>query len=413
VVGAVRDHPSDRRVALRTAVVEAENRGSALFPVLVSGPTSDTQPLGDGVLYDGKTAFGHVQWQTGIAAGVPADAQGIGLVVLRDFGRMLRSGETIDGQPSPLGRYDDTMIVGWSQAAWTVNTLVAEGFNVDPQRPRERVYDGAIALDGAGNWLAINRLADDGDPQQPYVRQDGVPLRVAQLLKRPATDPVFVDIANYTDFYRLRAAVSERPVPARYARVYRRYDWPAAHAGSLAGPGIVFGQYGCNGGTEVPLNLIDFRPYMRSVFAKLVSDVRAGRTAKSLPSSTRFALGPEPPASPEFNGLPATPVRVPRVSRDAQPLGGVRFVDVDVPLGRPSPVSLPPVSTRSITDVCGNFGGYEPFTAAQLQDRYGTLADYTARVDAQLDKLVRARYLLDQDRAGIATSLEAAYQAAP
>jgi hypothetical protein len=34
------------------------------------------------------------------------------------------------------------------------------------------------------------------------------------------------------------------------------------------------------------------------------------------------------------------------------------------------------------------------------------------RVNQQLDKLVRARYLLDQDRASIVTSLEAAYQAA-
>jgi hypothetical protein len=396
----------------RTAVVEAENRGAGLFPVLLSGPTSDAAPLGDGVLYDGDTAYGHVQWQTGIAAGVPADAQGIGLVVLRDFGRLLRHGETVQGQPSPLGRYDDTMIIGWSQAAWTVDTLVAEGFNVDPQRPGAGVYDGAIALDGAGNWLAINQLGDDGDPQEPYVRPDGVPLSPAQMLKRRATDPLFVDIANYTDFYRLRAGVSDRAVPPKLERVYRRYDWPAAHGGSLAGPGIVFGQYGCNGGTEVPLNLIDFRPYVRAVFANLVRDLGSGRSGDALPPSTRFSLGPEPPASPEFNGLPGKAVRVPRVNRDAQPVGGVRFVDVDLPLGRPTPVALPPVSTTSITDVCGNFGGYQPFTAAQLQDRYGTLSDYTTRVDKHLDKLVRAGYLLAQDRATIVAAQEAAFQAA-
>jgi hypothetical protein len=394
-------------------VVEATNRGAPLFPLLVNGPASETEPFGDGLLFEGRGAYARVQWQTGIAPGIPDDAQGIGLVALRDFGRLLRAGATVDGQPTELGRYDTAMLVGWSQAAWMVDTLVAEGFNVDPQRRGRGVYDGAIALDGAGNWLAINELGDDGAPQEPYARPDGVPLRPAQLLTRPATDPLFVDIANYTDFYRLRASVSDRDVPAKLRRLYRRYDWPAAHApGSIAGPAVVFGSYGCNGGTEVPLNPIDFRPYLRALFASLIGQVTQGRGAEGLPLSKRFALGPEPPASPLFNGLPGQVVRVPRVDRDAQPVGGVRFVDIEVPLGRPDPVSLPPVSTTSITDVCGNFGGYEPFTAAELQTRYGTLAEYTTRVEHQVDRLVEGGYLLAEDRASVLATRTAAFQAA-
>jgi Alpha/beta hydrolase domain len=407
----------------RTMVVEAENRGTPLVVQLLNGflsaggpPLTAVYPpgLGDAFMFDGQTAYARVQWQTGIAAGVPANAQGIGMSALRDFGRLLREGGTVQGQSSPLGSYDQSMLVGWSQGAWMVDTLVAEGFNVDPQRHGQGIYDGALALDGAGNWLAINQLGNDGSPQTPYVRPNGVPLSPSQLLTRRASDPLFVDIANYTDFYRLRAGVSGGAEPAQYRNGYRRYDWPAAHAPSvIAGPAVVFGLFGCNGGVQVPLNPIDFRPYLRAVFAGLVGQLGPGGSADALPPSTRFELGPEPPLSPLFNGLPGQAVPVPRVDGDAQPIGGVRFVDVELPLGRLTPVSIPPVGTTSINDVCGNFGGYQPFLATELQTRYGTVADYTARVNAQLDVLTSAGYVLAQDRATIVAALVAAFQAAP
>jgi hypothetical protein len=122
------------------------------------------------------------------------------LIALRDFGRLLGEGRTVQGEKVSLGRFDSAMLVGWSQGAWTVSTLVAEGFNVDPTRHGHGVYGGAIALDGAGNWLAVNQLGDDGGPQDPYVRPNGDPLTPSQMLTRRASDPLFVDIAAYTDF---------------------------------------------------------------------------------------------------------------------------------------------------------------------------------------------------------------------
>jgi hypothetical protein len=408
-----------------TVVVEAENRGSPLVVQLLNhfqfagGPplTAKYPPgLGDAFMFDGQTAYARVQWETGIAAGVPSHAQGIGEVALRDFGRLLRSGATLQGASTPLGSYDQTMLVGWSQGAWMVDTLVAEGFNVDPQRHGHAVYDAAIALDGAGNWLAINQLGNDGNPQSDYVRPNGVPLSPAQLLTRRATDPLFVDIANYTDFYRLRAGVSGGPVPPQDQRTYRRYEWPAAHApGFIAPPIVVFGSsfFHCNGGVTVPLNPIDFRPYLRAVYAELASALGPGGSLDRLPPSTQFVLGPEPPTSPLFNGLPGRAVPVPRVNGDDQPIGGVRFVDAELPLGRLTPVSIPPVSTESINTVCGNWGGYQPFSAAELHARYGTVSDYTALVNAQLDALQGAGFVLPQDRASIVAALTAAFEAAP
>jgi hypothetical protein len=409
----------------RTVVVEAENRGNPLMIQLlnrfqVGGVPPSTlenamypSGLGDAFMFDGQTAYARVQWETGIAAGVPANAQGIGEVALRDFGRLLRAGATVEGPSTPLGSYDHTMLVGWSQGAWMIDTFVAEGFNVDPQQPGHGVYDGAMALDGAGNWLAINLLGNDGNPQSDYLRPDGIPLTPAQMLTRRATDPLFVDIANYTDFYRVRAGVSGGPVPAQYQNRYRRYEWPSAHApGFIAPASVVFGFFGCKGGVAVPLNPIDFRPYLRAVYAGLVGQLGQGGSLASLPASTRFELDPEPAPSPFFNGLPGLTVPVPRVNGDDQPIGGVRFVDVALPLGQLMPVSIPPVSTASITAVCGNWGGYQPFSAGEPQARYGAVSDYTTLVNKQLDALQAAGFVLAQDRATIVATLTAAFEAA-
>jgi hypothetical protein len=132
-----------------------------------------------------------------------------------------------------------------------------------------------------------------------------------------------------------------------------------------------------------------------------------------MPPSTQFQLGPQPPPSALFNGLPGMAVPVPSVNGDDQPIGGVRFVDVALPLGRLTPVSIPPVSTASITAVCGNWGGYQPFSATELAARYGTVSDYTALVNEQLDALQAAGFVLAQDRSTIVATLTAAFEAAP
>src|SRR5207253_3217044 len=161
--------------------------------------------------------------------------------------------------------------------------------NVDPVDGRA-VYDGAFAHLSGGNWLAVNRWGDDGAPQAPYVRPNGVPVPAAELLTRPGSDPFLVEISSYTDYYRLRASRS---------------------------------------------------------------------------------AGPPPPASEHFNALPGVQLRVPLVDADAQPIGGVRLPDAELPLGRAEPVALSPCGTASIDDVCGNFGGWQPFAADELVARYG------------------------------------------
>jgi hypothetical protein len=368
----------------------------------------DVENRGGRIAYDmiatevraGRIAYARVQWQVGYADGVPEHAQGVGLVILRDFGRRLRE------------RFPLLVLAGASQSAWCVNTFVAEGFNTDPDHGGA-VYDGAFSYLSGGNWLAINRWGDDGAPQAPYARPDGVPVPAAELLTRPASDPFLVEISSYTDYYRLRASRSaDAPLPTRA----RHYDFPSPHApGTVAPAAAVFGLLGCNGGREVPMNPIGAGPAIRATLLGLFREVGA-RTlppeVPPLPPSVFFALGPAPPASEHFNALSGVELRVPLVDNDAQPVGGVRLPDVDLPLGRAEPVALSPCGTASIDDVCGNFGGWQPFDADELYARYGTSADYARRYAAGYDALVDEGFALASEREPAVDAARRSYERA-
>jgi len=388
--------------------VEAENRGSPITIDNMNGLSAAGPPasakyepgLGNGFLQRHGTSYARIQWQTGLAEGVPPTAQGVGEVAVRDLARMLTARTpppTIDGGPAPA-TYRQAILGGISQSAWFVDTFVAEGFNVDPANGR-RVFDAAFAIDGTGNWLALNQLAAQaGAPQHPYVVPDGRPLPARTLLRRPRTDPLFVDVANYTDFYRVRASLTDRP--PRMIN-YRRYDWPGPHAPvrGAAAVAAVFEKAGCNGGHPIPLNPVGYQPYLHAVLIELerAVGVPAARGAPALPADTVFHLGPPPDSTANFNPLPGAALQVPLIDRNAWPTGGVRFPDTVFPVGKPVPVSLPPVTTASIDGVCGNRGGFEPFTAAELAARYGDLARYTRLYDSQIKKLIAAGFVLPED----------------
>lgn len=379
----------------RAVLVEAENRGSPLLLRELEGlglsaggsPSAISYPehLGGAFLRPQRLAYARVQWQTGIAAGVPAGAQGVGEVIVRDFGRALRR------------RYPRRVLIGVSQGAFFIDSLIAEGFNRDPSTGG-RVYGSAFTLNGAGNWLAINQLAR-GRPQEPYLVDDAAPLSPRRLLRRPRSDPFLVDVAAYTDFYRLRAGLTDALGPAG-RRV--RYDWPAAH--QQFGPEIVFEGFGCNDRTPVALNLIDPAPYVRALLAGMVN--------RRLAPSRRFELGPTPRTSPRFNGLPGKRVPVPRVDEDGRPRGGIRFPEVEVPLGRLDPVSLPPVTTRSIAEVCGNSGGFTPFGRKLVRRRYPTVDAYVDGYSHALSELIAQGFVLRSERAAMLRAARMSYRAA-
>jgi hypothetical protein len=193
------------------------------------------------------------------------------------------------------------------------------------------------------------------------------------------------------------------PLPERA----RHYDVPAPHApGDPAWTSLVFESLGCNGGAEVPLNPVQSTPYVRALLAGLVGD------PDSLPPSCWFELGPAPPASPQFHGLPGVELRVPLVDDDAHPLGGIRIPDAELPLGRPEPVALSPCSMRSIDDGCGNFGGWQPYGAEHLAARYGSADEYASRYATIVDGLVAGGFVLPRDRDEVVRTAHRAFGAA-
>ena len=375
--------PADGQPKNEALYIDAENRGSAL-----------SQGALGGFLQSRATSYARVQWQTGISAGVPASAQGVGLVILRDFARMWAGRTPVAATggwaPSPHGKL---ILGGISQSAWTVNTFIAEGFNADPLTHR-RVFDGAIAIDGLGGWLAINRLAADRGvkDQFPYLDPNGLPLPRSELLRRPATDPTYVDVANFTDFYRLRAGLTS---VAYTSPTFRRYDFPSPHAvGSAASR--------CNDGQPITYNSLRYFPYMRALVLGLEQavGVKAAAGAKPLPPSRVFALGPAPQGVAWFNPLPGVDVRTPVLDTNGWPTGGVRFPESEQPLGKPLPPSVPPVTTASISQTCGNSGGFQPFTAQERQARGLTDVEaYLKRYAADLDRLTAGGFLLQEDLA--------------
>jgi hypothetical protein len=426
-------------------LVEAENRGNPLvfdglqnLGALLGAPAAIHYPsgLGNGFLQDNGLSWARVQWQgpNGAAApidpSVPATAQGVGEVIVRDFGLLLRGADGDVGSRSGLPRFDRELLVGVSQSAWFVDTFVAEGFNAPPPgrggAPR-RVYEGAYVQDGVGNWLGLNQTNKAGGfgTQTSYVQQNGVPLRPSQLLRRPASDPFVVDTTAYTDYYRVRASIfNTAPLPSNL----REYNLPNAHSSAAALPvGVSPSAVGCaTGATPIPaLNPLDGRPYARAATMGLARTVgvRGLRgPAPELPPSNRFTLtsGPAPPgldradpALPLFNFLPGIDLRVPAVDQNNQPVGGVVFPDVALTLGTPSPVSVPPVATRSITDTCGNYGGWRRFTAAELEARYGGVDRYLTAYASMLDRLVVRGQVLASDRAGVLAFVRDRYLAAP
>ena len=405
-------------------LVEVENRGTPVYLNAIHETNEAGAPsgaahaagVGNGFLFQHGTSYARVQWQTGISASVPENAEGVGEVIVRDFGRMLEGRTQLDAKPSAdIGTYRTVILGGISLSGFFIDTYLAEGFNADPADGGV-VYQGAIAVDGTGNWIAINELAAEaGIKEFPYVVPDGKPLRASQIIGGHVSDPFYVDIANYTDFYRLRASLTD--VDPKNPRM-RRYDWPSAHAPApidQSGGSARAGR--CNGGAPVDLNPIPHSAYLRAVTLEMEREleVPAARQAPRLPPSKLFTLDPDPVPSrtPNFNMLPGVRLYAPLIDEDAQPMGGVRFPDVEHPVGKPVPVSLPPVSTSSIDATCGNLGGWQQFSPEELTKRYGSEANYVKLYAESVDRLINAGFLLREDRDEMLKIAAALYERRP
>ena len=403
--------------------VEVENRGTPVFlnqmhEVSIAGPPSATPGSGypgNGFLFQHATSYARVQWQAGVAASVPENAEGVGEVIIRDFGRLLAGRTKLPNKPPvDFGTYRTLILGGISLSGFFIDTFLAEGFNADPG-DGGAVYQGAIAVDGTGNWIAINQLAAEaGSKEFPYLVPDAKPLRLSDILGGHVSDPFYVDIANYTDFYRLRASLTD--VDPKNPRA-RRYDWPSAHAPAPIDQSGMRTRLGrCNNGEAIDLNPVPHDAYLRAVTLELERelDVPSARQAPRLPPTTLFdPLDPVSSRKTNFNALPGVRLSVPLTDEDAQPFGGVRFPEVEHPIGKPVPVSVPPVTTSSIDATCGNLGGWQQFSPEELTKRYGSEANYLKLYAQSLDRLIGRGFVLASDREEMLKTAAALYERRP
>ena len=103
---------------------------------------------------------------------------------------------------------------------------------------------------------------------------------------------------------------------------------------------------------------------------------------------------------------------MPLVDADAQPVGGVRLPDVELPLGRAEPVALAPCGTASIDDVCGNFGGWQPFSAESWSRATAPSTTTSRRYAAGYDALVAQGFALASDAERALANARVAYEEA-
>jgi hypothetical protein len=391
-------------------VVEAPNRGRTIFPnaiaiaAAVTGPNADpvASAMGDGFLLNHRISVAVIQWQTGFATGVSASAQGIGEVVVRDFGGWLGGAFRSGASPLPIFRH--RILVGVSQAAWFVNSFVAKGFNADPETGHG-VYEGAFTRNGNGVVLAINGFPAEHE-QFPYARASLAPLLPNELLSRSASDPELVDAISLTDFYRLRASIFSR---AAAPPGLHRYATAAPHASGVGAlPEVVFETMKCNGGAPILLSKVRDALYLRPLVLGLFASISETRAAKrALPLDAPFALAPVSDELEGVNRLDGTPLWTPKNAPNGMPLGGIPTLEAALPLGLPRPIALPPVEIASINDTCGNFSGWEAFSIDELTRRYGERAHYIEMARQKAVDLVAAGYLLEEDEAAAIHEIEA------
>jgi hypothetical protein len=440
-------------------LVDVENRSSAISlnslnqaPASTGGSSPDGQMwatgMGNGFLQNNATAYGRVQWQSSATTGgdntsIPANVQGEGLVVERDFGRMLAGATatpTVTGATYTPPTFATRIFTGISQSAWAVDTVLGEGFNVDPLTGKG-VFQGMIAIDGLGNWLAINNLgAAAGAPMGAYLDPNAnagaTPLQPSQLLSRPKSDPFFIDVANYTDFYRAFASLSDAPSSLSNLR---RYDLPGPHGqGSVPAPASGVGTFApnpavtqggaCDAGVSIATNPIGYQAYFRAFFLELEKQlgVSTASSAPALPATTLFQLTTAPTVQQTtvagdvlntFNDSIGATLHVPALDANLWPLGGVRTADEKYPIGQPTviasdgaqEVSVPPALTNSISDTCGNTGVFNVYSAAQLGTLYGSEANYVSMYDTQVKVLIGEDFVLAGDETYLDTTAGTLY----
>jgi Alpha/beta hydrolase domain len=413
-------------------LVDVPNRGRPISHFLYNSAREKFLPLEldarTGFLQHAGFTVGMVQWELGQGIVIPSFVdekggkrfvEGVGLAAIRDFAEFMRNLPPAVTQSSSdftqfangKNRPTRVLAVGYSQTARLLKTLLIEGFNTANDK---RVFDG-LHLHASASGLADILVTGKGPasstfftPRFTHPEHRGVtelPLSYSDIvakIKSPigSEKPLLVVTNATTDYYNIRASLArtgaggmtDLPIPSNV----RIYDIAGASHGRQI-------EKTC----DYAPGQLDFFPVLRTSLLHLDHWVAKGKLP---PASRLMPLEPQP-SNPMLLQAPlhlaGAIVQVPKQDADGNSVGGVRLPDLDAPLGTHG-TQNPPMSDRG----CNLNAGYIPFAKSDslrasndqrksLQQRYRTQSGYLTEITRASKRLVRERFLLEEDSLAI------------
>jgi hypothetical protein len=384
---------------------------------------------------------------------------GLGFLGLRDLVSFLRHGKAdANGVPNPLaGSVDKAYGYGASLAGRVVREYVYEGWNRDAEG--RKGFDALLTHTGVGRLFFNMRFAQIGRyPRQheehswPSERYpftftsvpDPFSGKLDSVLKRPDTDPLIIHSHTAGEYWERHGSMthtdprdgSDVEIPAN-VRMYALTGAP--HAAIAADNPRWIGQ--------LPPNNISPQPFLRACFALMDRWATTGEAPppSRVPRRSEGTLvSPEEtlkhfPKIPGVN-LPATPsrlsywnygpdfddrgivslfppeavegkeypVQVPQVDADGNDMGGVRYPDVQAPLGTYLGWALRKagfaegelLSTNGCIITFARTKAEREATndpRSSVEERYASHEAYVEAVKRAVEGLVKERFMLAED----------------
>ena len=394
---------------------------------------------------------------------------GLGYAVTRDLASFLRYESADDaGTPNPLAASADATGIrrayglGISSTGMYLRDWLYLGFNED--EAHRRVFDAVrIHIPGSHRLFANVEFSDPNiysrqDRTTDFTSTSAPPLTYAVttdpvtnvrdgILKRPATDPLVFHVDTSNEFWQMKASLNVHdghgnpvPIPDN-VRLYLLASHP--HGGAT-GVGVVPSDRGaCE---HIANTNRSAAPAMRALLVALdewadqgiepppsnYPDVRRGTLATVDEAARTFPAIPGVSFPTTVNGLDALDygptfgsgggrqsmlppgrggsyqVLVPTTDRDGHDIGGIRTVDIAVPVGTNTGWNLYAAGPRG-RDLCSLTGAFFPFARTRaermasgdprlsLEERYGDHAGFVATVRRAADESVGRRLLLAED----------------
>ena len=381
---------------------------------------------------------------------------GLGFLGIRDLLSMLRH-ET-DSRANPLaGHVDKIYGTGVSMSGRVIREYVYEGWNSDAEG--RRVFDGMHAHTGSGRIFHNTRFAQVGRyPRQHEEHQwpaeyypftfvavpDPFTNRVDGLWKRPATDPLIIQTHTEGDYWVRHVSLNHTDCrdgqDVRLPETTRMYHLTGApHMARPVDDPIWIGQLTPNNMSAAP-----YRRAMLSLLDRWASDgtppppsllpscangtlVTAAEVLTRYPQIPGVTLPKGPSRLPRYDYGPEFdsrgivskfppeavpgqeyPIRVPSIDSDGNGIAGLRYPDVEVPLGTYNGWSLRREGFAE-GDQFWNTGSFVPFARTRgereasgdprpsIEERYPDHATYVEAVARVCAQRVAERLMLQED----------------